>query len=327
LKLHVLDILEGAYSLGNVPDVAFIQEYVGRHKDLSKYAFRGTPDIRVIVFNKVPVMAMLRLPTRDSGGRANLHQGAIGAGIDIATGITTRAIWYGEAIKYKPDTKRKLSGIKIPEWDRILEIAVNSQVAAKLGYLGVDIVIHPERGPMVLELNSMPGLQIQLANMVPLKRRLERLEDLEVRDPSHGVGIAKALFAERYIDNVRAEKGLRIINATEKVLIRPYNKTKKMELQARIDTGAFRSSIDANLAEELGLLSEANVLWKDRFEFKSALGKQTRPVVSVTFWMGGRKIKTAVSVADRSHMTYKFLVGRQDMQGFLVNPESSEASN
>src|SRR3989344_4780105 len=79
-----------------------IEEYVGRHPSFRKYAFRGTPDIRVIVFNHVPVMAMLRLPTRDSGGRANLHQGAIGVGVDIATGITTHAIWYCNFITNKP---------------------------------------------------------------------------------------------------------------------------------------------------------------------------------------------------------------------------------
>ena len=65
-KLHTLDILEGAYSMGNVPDVALIQEYVGRAKVFRRWAYRGTPDIRVIVFNKVPVMAMLRLPTKES---------------------------------------------------------------------------------------------------------------------------------------------------------------------------------------------------------------------------------------------------------------------
>ena len=100
LKLHVLDILEGAYSMKNIPDVAFVQEYVGRHKTFRKYArTRGTPDIRVIVFNKIPVMAMLRLPTKESGGHANLHQGAIGVGIDVATGITTKAIWHGREIE------------------------------------------------------------------------------------------------------------------------------------------------------------------------------------------------------------------------------------
>src|SRR3989304_4166810 len=124
LSLHILDILEGAYSMGNTPDVAFIQEFVGRHKAFRKYAYRGTPDIRIIVFNKVPVMSMLRLPTKDSGGRANLHQGAIAVGIDIATGITTRAIWYGKQITYKPGTSRKLHGIKIPNWTSVLETAV-----------------------------------------------------------------------------------------------------------------------------------------------------------------------------------------------------------
>ena len=91
-KMQCLDILEGAFSMGNEPDTAFIQEYVGRHSAFRKLAFRGTPDIRVIVFNKIPVMAMLRLPTKESGGRANLHQGALGLGIDISTGITTNLL-------------------------------------------------------------------------------------------------------------------------------------------------------------------------------------------------------------------------------------------
>src|SRR3989338_5003809 len=200
LKLHVMDILEGAYSLGNYPDVAFIQEFVDRHNAFRKYSFRGTPDIRIIVFNKVPVMAMLRLPTKESGGRANLHQGAIGVGVYIATGITTRAIWHGEQIVYKPATKRKLRGIKIPDWTNILETAVKSQEASGLGYIGVDIVIHPEKGPSVLEINAHPGLQIQFANAAGLKKRLERVEGLEVRDGQHGVRIAKALFASPFSD-------------------------------------------------------------------------------------------------------------------------------
>ena len=37
-------------------------------------------------------MAMLRLPTKASGGRANLHQGAIGAGVDLVTGVTHHAV-------------------------------------------------------------------------------------------------------------------------------------------------------------------------------------------------------------------------------------------
>src|SRR3989337_4425981 len=200
LKFHVLDILEGAFSMRNEPDVAFIQEYVGRHKAFKKYAYRGTPDIRIIVFNKVPVMAMLRLPTKESGGRANLHQGAVGVGIDIATGITTKAFWRGEYIHFKPGTKRKLHGIKIPQWTSILETAVMGGLATDLGYYGADVVLHPEKGPMKLELNYQPGLSIQLANAAGLRKRLERVEDLQVRDASHGVKIAKALFISNFSD-------------------------------------------------------------------------------------------------------------------------------
>ena len=318
LKLHIMDVLEGAYSLGNYPDVAFIQEFVGRHKAFRKYAYRGTPDIRIIVFNRVPTMAMLRLPTKESGGRANLHQGAIGVGIDIATGITTKATYNGNLIKYKPGTERKLNGIKIPHWEEILKIAVSCQEVSGLGYLGVDIVLHPEKGPMVLELNSQPGLQIQLANMAGLKKRLERIEDLEVRDAEHGVRIAKSLFAERFLDRVKAEEGIKIVKASEEVKVL-NSKGEKFKVLAKVDTGSWSSSIDKNLAKNLGLLNKNKILWYKKK--MSSLGKEERSVIPLTFWIAGRKVDTRASVSDRDDLTYPLLIGRIDLAGFLVNPE------
>lgn len=323
LKLHTLDILEGAYSMGNVPDVAFVQEYVGRAKVFRKWAFRGTPDIRVIVFNKVPVMAMLRLPTRESGGRANLHQGAIGVGIDIATGITTRAIWHGEQIVFKPATGRKLRGIKIPSWTTVLETAVKTQMASHLGYIGVDIVIHPDRGPMVLETNAQPGLQIQLANMEGLKKRLERVEDLDVIDAEHGVMIARALFAGRFVSRGAIEDGIKTIGTREMVRV-IGTPGKRAEIWAKIDTGAWRSSIDKSLARELGLLEKSNILWSKTF--KSTLGAERRPVINIRFYLAGRRINTVASVADRSKLRRLLIVGRRDLGGFLVKAGSTEKS-
>lgn len=317
LKVNVLDILEGAYSMGNVPDVAFIQEYVGRHKTFRKYAYRGTPDIRIIVFNKIPVMAMLRLPTKESGGRANLHQGAIGVGIDIATGITTKAIWHGKEIKYKPDTTRKLHGIKIPLWTKILETAVRAQIASGLGYAGVDIVLDPEKGPMILELNAQPGLQIQLANMAGLKKRLERVEELNVKDAQHGVKIAKAIFAERFADRVAAEEGIKTLNVWEKVQI-VDEKGNKHEILAKIDTGAWRTSIDRELAQNLGLTKSKNVLWSK--PVKGVLGKEVRKVINLSYYLAGRNIKTISSLADRSGLRTPLIIGRRDLEGFVVNP-------
>ena len=320
LKLHTLDILEGAYSMGNDPDVAFIQEYVGRAKAFRRYAYRGTPDIRIIVFNKIPVMAMLRLPTKESGGRANLHQGALGVGVDIATGTTTNAIWHGSQIVYKPDTGRKLRGVKVPNWTLILETAVKAAEASNLGYVGVDIVLHPDKGPMVLELNAQPGLQIQLANGEGLKKRLERVDDLNVIDADHGVRIAKMLFAGRFENRAAQEEGIKTLKGLEEIKIYSFDKSRRVRILARIDTGAMRSSIDRGLAEDLGLMTKENILWKDKYEYRSASGLQTRPVIGITYIIAGQKIRSTASVTDRSRMSTRFLMGRNDMAGFLINP-------
>jgi alpha-L-glutamate ligase-like protein len=315
LKLHTLDILEGAYSMGNVPDVAFIQEYVGRAEVFKKWAYRGTPDIGVIVFNKIPVMAFLRLPTKESGGRANLHQGAIAAGIDMATGITTHAIWHGEEIVFKPGTEQKLRGIKIPNWNQVLEVAIKTQEASHLGYCRVDVVIHPEKGPMILELNAQPGLQIQLANMEGLKKRLERVEDLDVTDTEHGVNLAKALFAGRFENRNALKEGIKTIKNDEMIKIFLPNKH-RVEVMAKIDTGAWRSSIDKTFAQENGLLSKDNILWTK--VFKSSLGTEKRPVINLSFYLAGRRIDTMASVANRTGLKKVCIIGRRDLKGFSI---------
>lgn len=317
LKMQCLDILEGAFSMGNEPDVAFIQEYVGRHSSFRKLSFRGTPDIRVIVFNKIPVMAMLRLPTKQSGGRANLHQGALGLGIDIASGITTKAILNNNEIIYKPGTNRKLRGIKIPNWNRILETAVTGQIASGLGYAGVDIVLHPEKGPQIIELNSQPGLSIQLANMEGLKRRLDRVDEINVIDAEHGVKIAKALFASKFVNRVKNTEDTKTIKAIEEVKVIDADGRSKKVL-AKIDTGAWSSTIDISLAKKMGLLRKEKILMTRKK--LSSLGEEQRPVISLSFWLAGRKIVTRATVSDRKLLRYQVLIGRIDLQGFLISP-------
>lgn len=326
LRLRVLDILAGQYSLHDLPDYALIEERIKIAKVFRRYAYQGTPDIRVIVFNKVPVAAMLRLPTLESHGKANLHQGAIGVGIDLATGITTYGITtYGtyksKPLRHIPWTGRKINGLKIPRWDYILTLAVRCQEAVPLlGYLGVDIVFDKKHGPVILELNARPGLWIQDANCVPLRKRLERVEGLEVRNAEHGVRIAKTLFAERFADRVMAEEGVKILKAIEEIKIRARD-GQRIPISARIDTGAFRSSIDRKLARKWGLLKKDNILWRRRFAYRSASARQSRPVIGLTFWLAGRRIKTSTSVADRSRMKTLMIVGRNDLDGFLVRPQ------
>lgn len=318
LRMHALDILAGKYSLHGLRDRAFVEERIKIHKTFRKYAFQGTPDVRVIVFNKVPVMAMLRLPTRESHGKANLHQGAIGVGIDMATGITTYGVVYNQPIKYLPGTKRKLNGIKIPFWSRILEFSICIQeILPSLGFLAVDFVLDRKKGPMILEINARPGLSIQIANRAGLRRRLGRVEGLKVRNVEHGVKIAKALFAESFADKVKAEEGIKIVNVFEGVEVLAADGKTKIPVRAKIDTGAFRSSIDRGLAEELGLLEPENILF-ERYA-RGALGRKKRPVIELIFYLKGKKIKTAVSVSDRSRLKTPLLIGRNDLKPFLVS--------
>lgn len=325
LRFHVLDILEGKYSAYETQPRAFIEERVPLVTAFRRYAYKGTPDIRIIVYNKVPVMAMLRLPTKESEGRANLHQGAIGLGTDIATGVTTFGVHKGRPIRYMPVSKgkmlRKVNGLKVPKWTQLLKTAVACQEASGLAYLGVDLVLHPIKGVMVLELNKSPGLDIQLANRAGLRRRLERVRDLEVRDMEHGVRLAKVLFASRFAGKVKVTDEKLVIDNIEEIKIR-LSKKKRLPVLAKVDTGAYRSSIDKKLAEELGLLKEDNILWHKGYV--SGLGREKRPVIGVTFFLKGKRIKTAVSVSNRSKMKAKFLVGRRDLEGFLVQPASEK---
>ncbi|MDX1386548.1 MAG: sugar-transfer associated ATP-grasp domain-containing protein, partial [bacterium] len=124
----------------------------------------GVPDIRVIVYLGYPVMAMIRLPTQASGGRANLHQGAVGAGINMNTGTITTAIFHNHLIERHPDSQFSLKDLAVPHWRRLLTIAAECFEMAPLGYMGVDLVIDEELGPMILEMNARPGLSIQIAN-------------------------------------------------------------------------------------------------------------------------------------------------------------------
>lgn len=322
LRMHALDILAGKYSLHGTRDRAFVEERIKIHKVFQKFAFQGTPDVRIIVFNKVPVMAMLRLPTKESHGKANLHQGAIGVGIDIATGITTYGVVHNRPIRYLPGTKRKLNGIKIPFWDKILQLSLRVQEAVpSLGFFAVDFIFDKKHGPMILELNARPGLSIQIANRAGLRRRLERVEGLEVRDVEHGVKICKALFAESFADKVKAEKGIKIVNVFEEVEVLAGDGKTKIPVKAKIDTGAFRSSIDKNLARELGLLEEENILFEKRYRYRSAMGIEARPVIGLSFYLGGRKIKTSANVANRSRLRSPLLIGRHDLGPFLVRVE------
>jgi len=176
MAFHVSNILSGIYSLGGQPDKAIIEYRVQFDPIFEKLTYRGVPDVRIIVFLGVPVMAMVRLPTRLSDGKANLHQGAIGAGIDMAGGRTLTAVLGNDIVDAHPDTGVPVAGVQIPGWSALLDLAARCWEMTGLGYQGIDIVLDRDKGPMILELNARPGLNIQIANAAGLAGRLEAVE-------------------------------------------------------------------------------------------------------------------------------------------------------
>jgi alpha-L-glutamate ligase-like protein len=197
LKHHMSMILGGIYSLGGHPDKALIESLVRFDPIFEPISYLGVPDIRIIVFLGVPVMAMIRLPTRKSDGKANLHQGAVGAGISIRDGKTTTSVSGNFTIEEHPDTGTTLAGITIPHWEQLLDIAARSYEMTGLGYQGVDMVLDKTRGPLLLELNARPGLNIQIANMAGLLPRLQLVEKHIARtgvDPAERIRFAKEHF-------------------------------------------------------------------------------------------------------------------------------------
>jgi alpha-L-glutamate ligase-like protein len=175
LLAHAADIIAGAFSLSQARDEALLEYRLTSEPSLAAYSPGGVPDVRVVLAWGVPVMAMLRLPTRASDGRANLHVGGVGVGIELASGRAIHAICRDRPIVLHPDTQEPLSAIRIPQWDDILQLSARSYAAVPLGYMGIDIVVDVRHGPVILELNARPGLSIQLANRRGLRPVIDAL--------------------------------------------------------------------------------------------------------------------------------------------------------
>jgi alpha-L-glutamate ligase-like protein len=193
-EYHAAGIISGLYSLAGHSDAAMVEEKLETHPALAPYRDDGVPDIRVIVYRGVPVMCMMRMPTRLSDGRANLHQGAMGIGIDLVSGRAIHAMVRGTRVEKSPDTGLPILGLVLPDFDHVLRTGVAATDQTGLGYVGADVVLDAQLGPVVLELNARPGLAIQLANRAGL---LPRLDAVDARLGPKGAPPVALAFEER----------------------------------------------------------------------------------------------------------------------------------
>jgi hypothetical protein len=349
---HISNILDGTYSRTNSPDVAFFEERIKLNKSFKHLAYKGIPDIRVIVFNRIPVMAMIRIPTKESDGKANLHLGGIGIGIDMATGVTTNAIMRERFIDTIPGTEISLSGIRIPYWNTILDIAIRTADITRLGFTGIDIAIDRDAGPVVLEANARPGLAIQIANLAPLKERLQKVKGLKVKTVKRAIRLAKDLFGGEIEEEIEEITGRQVIGLIEEITL--FGKDdKKQTIEAKVDTGADSSSIDEALLIKIGYgevlkefkalnipedieyntlnkltdtiniklkSQEAPHLLKKVAIIKAGNGYTVRPFIKILVKVGDDITETTCSIVKRSHLKYLFLLGKQDLKRFIIDP-------
>lgn len=208
IRHHISNIVSGQYSLGGNPDKAIIEYCVRFDPLFEEVSYQGVPDIRVIVYRGYPTMAMVRLPTRASDGKANLHQGAVGAGVDMALGETLTGVLDNDVVDEHPDTGALIAGLLIPHWDFILQTAARAYEVTELGYLGVDMVIDREQGPMILEMNARPGLNIQIANAEGLATRIARVDTIfdSSADPVTRAALARREFAAERQQSIYFER-------------------------------------------------------------------------------------------------------------------------
>jgi len=326
LKDHISKILDGIYSYRTTTsDIAFFEERIKIHPNLKPYCSRGIPDVRVIVYRKIPAMAELRLPTQESQGRANLLQGGIGIGVDIGTGITTaRGVWHKKLIDHLPGKKKlSLSGIKIPFWKEVLELAVKTQTALKINYLGIDIAIDRDQGPMVMEANILPGLEIQIANLSSLKPRLEKIEGIKIKNVKQAVRLARDMFGGEIEEELEEISGKRVIGITEPIETID-KKEKKHSFIAKIDTGTLKTQIQKEAAEKLKLRKKkpaASLKGKQAGPLNyEVVGGKEKPTVFLSFIMDEVLVEAEALIIDDPQMKYEIVIGRRDLKKFLIDP-------
>ena len=294
---HVTDILDGRYSITNSPDSVFFEQRLVCHPEMGSLGQFGLPDIRVIVYNLVPVMAMVRVPTRESKGKANLHLGGLALGIDLAKGETTHMAHYDSIIKEHSDFG-SLRGIKIPFWEQVLLQATQIQQLITLGYLAVDIVIDANMGPALLEINARAGLNVQLANLAPLRERLDRVAGVKVQTAEKGVRVAQDLFGNKIERSIQALSGKKVIGMEEECVLNLKHGTKT--LVARMNPSVSKNYLETGL-------------------FRQFTHDPQAENVTLNYTLADERGKTVFFPMDMREVNYQVMLGSKALSNFFLD--------
>ena len=301
LQQHCQDILDGRFAITARSDVAFFEARLSCPTIIPELPVKGLPDVRIICHNLVPVMAMLRVPTEESDGKANVHLGGIGFGINIASGKTTYAVQYNRHLSRLPGGA-KPSGHVIPRFTDMLTIASKAQLHTNLGYLAADIVLDEKEGPVLVEINARAGLMVQIANRAGLKTRLEKVHDLSIDSPEKAVALSQQLFGTAPKAPV-SPSGPAVIGSVEQVEVLLEEK-EPVRVRAEMSTTLDGAVVDAELSA--------------RWNLPPSTTKKNMVLLRVK--VAGRRLQVVAAVKNLSKKNYKLMLGGRVLAGFLIDP-------
>lgn len=298
LAEHFTYILDGFFSLSGVRDRIIIEKKIVLTKEIELLGKYGLPDIRVIAYNMVPVMAMIRIPTEESDGKANIHGWACAVWIDIGSGKLTYISSKWKIINSIPGIG-DVRGIVLPEWDKILALAVWVQKATGIKFLGCDIVLDETSGPLLLEINIRPGLEIQNVNLAPLATRLDKVEWVDVSSIEKWVRLWRDLFSWDIEERIKNLSWKKVAGAREYLKIIHDEKVYTYISEIRISHSD--NYIDRAFVTEILKID----IWdRSKLRFDTELLWVSRPLRFKIADLDGEKIR----------------LGQTALRGFLIDP-------
>lgn len=298
LAEHFTYVLDGFFSLSGGRDRVMIEKKIVLTKEIELLGKYGLPDLRIIAYNMVPVMAMMRIPTEESDGKANIHAGACAAWIDIGTGKLTYISKDGKQTKSIPGIW-DVRGIIIPEWDKILSLAVQVQQVTWIKFLGCDVVLDATSGPLLLEINVRPGLEIQNVNLAPLKTRLDKVEWVDISSVEKGVRLWRDLFSWDIEERIKHLSGKKVVGAREYLKI--HHNEKQHNYIADIRLSQNESHIDRAFVEDV---------------LKIDVSKKNKIRLDCEILGISRTIRFEIWEGKGENIT----IGKNSLRGFLIDP-------
>jgi uncharacterized protein (TIGR02421 family) len=146
---------------------------------------------------------------------------------------------------------------------------------------------------------------VQIANLAPLRARLDRVQGITVESPEKGVRIGQDLFGKKAKKTEDTKQENKPTLGLEELVQITHGDGSTIEVVATIDSGEARTTFNKKLINNL-------------LEKNGAEADETEGLYRVKFTLGGKKIQTLVQVGETG--LHRAIVGSRDLSGFLIDP-------